>query len=261
MSDGRDTNAMKVEGSKEDVADDDEGDGGDDTSYSDASTAASGSVTGKRKSDHTRQSYLQNMQTFWQRQMHLIQQTDIKRIKQHELPLARIKKIMKSDEDVRMISAEAPILFAKACELFILDLSMRAWSHTDENKRRTLQRSDVAEAVSQSDLFDFLVDIIPKEDTPQTETPEKSRKNSTQEVGSSSGDPMDDREHPHSAASSSSSSRESKASASATDTAGSSVVSDTTATGSRAGSLARDGTSNEDAEASTEGRRRKVKGE
>lgn len=38
-----------------------------------------------------------------------------------------------------MISAEAPVLFAKACELFILDLTMRAWAHTDDNKRRTLQ--------------------------------------------------------------------------------------------------------------------------
>jgi hypothetical protein len=32
---------------------------------------------------------------------------------------------MKSDEDVRMISAEAPVLFAKACELFILDMALR----------------------------------------------------------------------------------------------------------------------------------------
>ena len=32
-----------------------------------------------------------------------------------DLPLARIKRIMKSDEDVRMISSEAPILFALAC--------------------------------------------------------------------------------------------------------------------------------------------------
>jgi nuclear transcription factor Y gamma len=31
----------------------------------------------------------------------------------NDLPLARIKRIMKSDEDVRMISAEAPVLFAK----------------------------------------------------------------------------------------------------------------------------------------------------
>ena len=29
---------------------------------------------------------------------------------------------MKSDEDVRMISAEAPVLFAKACEMFILGM-------------------------------------------------------------------------------------------------------------------------------------------
>ena len=28
------------------------------------------------------------------------------------LPLARVKKIMKSDEDVRMISSDAPALFA-----------------------------------------------------------------------------------------------------------------------------------------------------
>ena len=43
----------------------------------------------------------------------------------NDLPLARIKRIMKSDEDVRMISAEAPVLFAKACEMFILELTLR----------------------------------------------------------------------------------------------------------------------------------------
>jgi len=58
--------------------------------------------------------------------------------KTHQLPLARVKKIMKSDEDVRMISAEAPVLFAKACEIFIIELTHRAWYHTEESKRRTL---------------------------------------------------------------------------------------------------------------------------
>ena len=32
------------------------------------------------------------------------------------LPLARIKKVMKSDDEVEMISAEAPMLLARACE-------------------------------------------------------------------------------------------------------------------------------------------------
>lgn len=59
--------------------------------------------------------------------------------KTQSLPLARIKKIMKLDEEVKMISAEAPVLFAKAVEIFIHELTLRAWSHTEDNKRRTLQ--------------------------------------------------------------------------------------------------------------------------
>lgn len=94
---------------------------------------------------------------------------DVKKIKMIEpgnqiLPLARIKKIMKLDEDVKMISAEAPLLFAKACELFIHELTLRAWLHTDDNKRRTLQRNDIAMAISKYDQFDFLIDIVPRDE-------------------------------------------------------------------------------------------------
>ncbi|KAK9826465.1 hypothetical protein WJX81_002335 [Elliptochloris bilobata] len=72
--------------------------------------------------------------------------------------------IMKSDEDVRMISAEAPVLFARACEMFILELTLRSWNHSEENKRRTLQRNDIAAAITRTDIFDFLVDIVPREE-------------------------------------------------------------------------------------------------
>lgn len=63
-----------------------------------------------------------------------------------------------------MISGEAPIVFAKACEIFILELTLRAWTNTEESKRRTLQRSDIAAAVSKNDTFDFLIDIVPREE-------------------------------------------------------------------------------------------------
>ena len=46
---------------------------------------------------------------------------------------------MKSDEDVRMISAETTVLFAKACEMFIIELTLRSWQHTEAQKRKTLQ--------------------------------------------------------------------------------------------------------------------------
>jgi nuclear transcription factor Y gamma len=81
-------------------------------------------------------------------------------LKNHNLPLARVKKIMKSDEDVRMISAEAPVLFSKACELFILEITYRSWIHAEENRRRTLQRSDIATSISRTDIFDFLMDVV-----------------------------------------------------------------------------------------------------
>lgn len=101
--------------------------------------------------------------TYWQ---HIIQhlENDSHDFKLHQLPLARIKKVMKADPEVKMISAEAPILFAKGCDIFITELTMRAWIHAEENKRRTLQRSDIASALGKSDMFDFLIDIVPRED-------------------------------------------------------------------------------------------------
>ena len=101
---------------------------------------------------------------------------------------------MKSDEDVRMISAEAPVLFAKACELFITEITLRcvriaafviscdrswhrkpdllcdchfhdpcrAWKYSvaEKSRRRTLQREDIQQAVQETDIFDFLRDVI-----------------------------------------------------------------------------------------------------
>lgn len=103
------------------------------------------------------------LNTYWQNQVTKLE-TDEHDYKIHQLPLARIKKVMKADPEVKMISAEAPILFAKGCDIFITELTMRAWIHAEENKRRTLQRSDIASALAKSDMFDFLIDIVPRED-------------------------------------------------------------------------------------------------
>ncbi|KAJ9096034.1 hypothetical protein QFC21_005399 [Naganishia friedmannii] len=66
------------------------------------------------------------------------------------LPLARIKKVMKSDPEVKVI--------------FIAELTCRAWLVAESHKRRTLQKSDVASAIGFSDMFDFLIDIVPREE-------------------------------------------------------------------------------------------------
>ncbi|CAI5760042.1 unnamed protein product [Candida verbasci] len=119
------------------------------------------------------------MMQYWQETINSIEH-DEHDFKNHQLPLARIKKVMKTDDQVRMISAEAPILFAKGSEIFITELTKRAWIHAEENKRRTLQKSDIAAALTKSDMFDFLIDVVPREE----EKPKKSynsRSNSYQD--------------------------------------------------------------------------------
>jgi len=79
-----------------------------------------------------------------------------------KLPLARIKKLMKMDEKLKMISAEAPILFSKICEI-IQEVTLRAWTIVDFHKRRTVQKQDILEALKKSDMYDFLIDLINNE--------------------------------------------------------------------------------------------------
>lgn len=46
--------------------------------------------------------------------------------------------------------------------VFIAELTCRAWLVAESHKRRTLQKLDVASAIAYSDMFDFLIDIVPR---------------------------------------------------------------------------------------------------
>ena len=113
---------------------------------------------------------MSKLATFWYDQGNEIRKitptSDI--FKNPEMPLARIKKIMRMDDDVKMISAEVPVLLSKAVSIFIKELALRAWIQTEEAKRRTIQRSDIAIAVTKYDMFDFLIDIVPRDEIQKT---------------------------------------------------------------------------------------------
>jgi nuclear transcription factor Y gamma len=126
------------------------------------------------------------------------------------LPLARIKKVMKSDPDVKVypswfimrgvvladlvrrwsqrthpsyfakhvkvglmvpsapqelnVSHSLPYLLYASHQVFISEITARAFIIADSNKRRTLSRADIAKALAKSDQFDFLIDIVPREE-------------------------------------------------------------------------------------------------
>ncbi|CAD5207565.1 unnamed protein product [Bursaphelenchus okinawaensis] len=110
----------------------------------------------------------ERIQNFWKDRMERVKaitKEEYRELtKKGELPLARIKKIMKIDEQVKslMISGEGPIMVAKACEFFIEELTLRAWIHAEQTRRKTLNKSDISNATTQSEMFDFLVDLVPR---------------------------------------------------------------------------------------------------
>ncbi|KAF6144861.1 hypothetical protein GIB67_001872 [Kingdonia uniflora] len=64
-----------------------------------------------------------------------------------------------------MTSLDVPIVFAKACEFFIQELTLRSWVYAVESKRKTLRRDDIANAISHEEILDFLLDVVPQEVT------------------------------------------------------------------------------------------------
>ena len=59
-----------------------------------------------------------------------------------ELPMARVKKIMKIDDDVRqqMISQDAPLFLSACAEIFIQEVTLKSWAIVEEGRRKTLQK-------------------------------------------------------------------------------------------------------------------------
>jgi histone H3/H4 len=60
-----------------------------------------------------------------------------------------------------MFSACSEAVMLKAAELFIRELTVRAYHHTKQGGRKILNESDVKIAVNDSDtdMYDFLIDI------------------------------------------------------------------------------------------------------
>ncbi|EEQ81990.1 hypothetical protein NCER_101385 [Vairimorpha ceranae BRL01] len=98
---------------------------------------------------------------FWQRTFKNATESKLN-LKDIILPLARIKRLMKVEEGVRMVASEVPIIFSLVAEKFVEELTLRAWINTEENKRRILQLNDISVAVKTSEMYDFLVYVVPR---------------------------------------------------------------------------------------------------
>ncbi|KAL4238451.1 DNA polymerase epsilon subunit 4 [Mactra antiquata] len=77
-----------------------------------------------------------------------------------QLPLSRVKQIMKSDPDVTLANQEAVVALARATELFVQSIAKDASNITIHGKRKTLQRKDLDRVIDTIDSYVFLQDAI-----------------------------------------------------------------------------------------------------
>lgn len=59
-----------------------------------------------------------------------------------------------------LLAAEVPHVMGKAVEMFIRDITTRAWMHADTNRRKTIQKPDIIHATRETETYDFLIDVI-----------------------------------------------------------------------------------------------------
>ncbi|KAF9159978.1 hypothetical protein BGX21_003160 [Mortierella sp. AD011] len=79
-----------------------------------------------------------------------------------QLPAARVKRIIKEDKDVQMVSNDAVFLISMATELFLESFTAKAFNLAKIEKRKTVYYKDLATAVTQHDSLEFLQDVVPK---------------------------------------------------------------------------------------------------
>lgn len=73
-----------------------------------------------------------------------------------QLPLSRIKALMKMNPDTGLAGSEAVFLMCKATELFIESLTRESFVYTAEARKKTVQLRDVQRAIDSVDALMFL---------------------------------------------------------------------------------------------------------
>ncbi|TXT15816.1 hypothetical protein VHUM_00319 [Vanrija humicola] len=76
-------------------------------------------------------------------------------------PISRIKRIIKADKELDMMSTEATFLVAVATEYFIKHFMEEGYMKARLEKRRIVNYKDMANVVERSEEFEFLKDVIP----------------------------------------------------------------------------------------------------
>lgn len=89
------------------------------------------------------------------------QQTlDATKHKHVQLPLTRVRMMIKSDPDVSIVGQDALMVITKATEMFIAYVARECYTQTLQAKRKTIQKRDFDACIPPRDELAFLEGTI-----------------------------------------------------------------------------------------------------
>lgn len=94
-----------------------------------------------------------------------------------QFPVARIKRLMQSDEDIGKVAQATPVVVAKALEMFMIQLVDASCERARTKKVKRVGIPHLYKAVEEEEKFDFLRDVMEKYES-QVNEPKKTRSRS-----------------------------------------------------------------------------------
>ena len=100
------------------------------------------------------------------------------------LPLAKVKNIIKLDDDIKLVQKDAYLVIGKLTELFIEELARDAFSICKANKRKTISMEDINSALKLNDKMGFIdFDSIFYVEDLEKKKKKKTEKDAEEKVG------------------------------------------------------------------------------
>ncbi|RLN01161.1 hypothetical protein C2845_PM06G12790 [Panicum miliaceum] len=95
----------------------------------------------------------------------------IKDFHEYAFPMSRLKKVVCAKKGKIMMRFDTPTFLTKACEIFVQELSFRAWMCANSHQRKIILDLDIAEAITSIKSFGFLNDILHTDQEEHNSTP------------------------------------------------------------------------------------------
>ncbi|OEL20003.1 hypothetical protein BAE44_0018971 [Dichanthelium oligosanthes] len=111
----------------------------------------------------------QMVDEFWMKKQQEIEA--IEYFDERDIPMTRVKKVICAEKGKMMMTFDTPSFLTKACEIFVQELSFRAWMCANSHHRNIILDSDIAEAIASIESYDFLNDVLHTHQKEHNSTP------------------------------------------------------------------------------------------